>query len=318
MVALVYDGLCSFEFSLAVEIFAQDRPELGEGWYRFASAAVDAGPMRAMGGLSVTADHTLDALAEADLIIIPGWRSATSEVPEDLKKRLVRCHKQGARIASICSGAFVLAACGLLDGRVATTHWRYAEALRASYPCVEVDERRLYSDASGIWTSAGSAAGIDMLLEIVRRDFGADAANSVARRLVLPAHRSGGQTQFIERPVARETRLSVAPLLDTIRENLSEAWPIDRMAREAGLSRRTFERKFGEATGQSPNDWLTAERVDHARRLLAANPVSIEEIAYACGFGSAQVLRKHFRARVGISPTAYRRGFMAADANRSL
>ncbi|HEY1863959.1 MAG TPA: DJ-1/PfpI family protein, partial [Roseiarcus sp.] len=184
VVALLYDGLCTFEFGIAAEVFGLSRPEMGADWYRFASAAIEAGPLRAHGGLTFHADGGIDLLDEADLIIVPGWKGAEAPAPPELIARLRSAHERGARLASICSGAFVLAATGLMDGAVATTHWRYAEALRRRFPLVAVDERSLYRGANRIFTSAGSAAGIDLLIALVRQDFGPDAANSVARRIV--------------------------------------------------------------------------------------------------------------------------------------
>jgi AraC family transcriptional activator FtrA len=200
VVALAYDGLCTFEFAIVAEVFGLDRPEMGPGWYRFAAAAVEPGPLRAHGGLRVEVDGGLELLEAADLVVVPGWKGAGVPVPGALTAALV-AHARGARLASICSGAFVLAATGLLDGRRAATHWRYAEALGRAHPRVEVDAGVLYVEEGRVLTSAGSAAGIDLMLHVVRSDFGADAANAVARRLVVPAHRSGGQAQFIERPV---------------------------------------------------------------------------------------------------------------------
>lgn len=192
VVALLYDGLCTFEFGIVAEIFGLSRPEMGPGWYRFASCAVDDGPMRAHGGFVIMADNGPGLLQQADLVIVPGWRGADAPVPDALCRELRAAHQRGARLASICSGAFVLAATGLLTGGAATTHWRYADKLRALYPEIAVDNASLYREHNRIYTSAGSAAGIDLMIEIVRQDFGATAANSVARRLVMPAHRMGG------------------------------------------------------------------------------------------------------------------------------
>jgi AraC family transcriptional activator FtrA len=230
-------------------------------------------------------------------------------VPESLCARLRTAHARGARLASICSGAFVLAATGLLDGAVVTTHWRYADSLRQRFPAIEVDERSLYRSRERIFTSAGSAAGIDMMIEIVRQDFGAAAANSVARRLVMPAHRTGGQAQFLERPVALREHNAIGPLLDTIRCNMGESWTVERMARQCGMSRRTFFRRFAEATGSAPGDWLTDERVEAAKQLLGESPMQMEDVAARVGFGSAYTLRHHFRRTVGISPSEYRARF---------
>lgn len=308
-VALLYDGLCTFEFGIVAEVFGLSRPEMGEAWYRFASCAIEEGPLRAHGGFSLSPDHGIELLDRADLIVVPGWKGADAAVPDDLCRRLRAAHGRGARLASICSGAFVLAAAGLLDGGTATTHWRYAEALRARYPAVAVDHASLYRAHGRVFTSAGSAAGLDLLIEIVRQDYGPEAANAVARRLVMPAHRTGGQAQFLERPVPARRNSEVAPLLDRMRADLAAPWPLARMAGECRMSLRTFVRRFTEATGSPPAEWLAAERVEEAKRLLTAGRHSIDEIAAAVGLGGADTLRLQFRKRVGISPGEYRTRF---------
>jgi AraC family transcriptional activator FtrA len=314
VVALLYDGLCTFEFGIVAEIFGLSRPEMGAGWYRFASCAVDEGPMRAHGGLTVVADHGPEILAEADIIVVPGWKGADAPVPEALAEQLRAAHARGARLASICSGAFVLAATGLLAGGTATTHWRYAEKLRERHPDISVDDASLYRIHDRIHTSAGSAAGIDLLIEVVRQDFGAAAANSVARRLVMPAHRAGGQAQFLERPVGVREGTEIGPLLEEVRGSLGAEWTVARMAEEMGMSLRTFLRRFAEATGQSPGDWLADERVGEAKRLLTHGNPGMEDVAAAVGFGSAHTLRHHFRQKVGISPSEYRARFLEERA----
>jgi len=312
VVALVYDDLCTFEFGIAAEVFGAARPELGPGWYRFASAAVEPGPLRAHGGLAVTADGGMELIDKADMIVVPGWKGCDATIPAELIARLRKAHERGARLVSICSGAFVLAATGLLDGQWLTTHWRHAASLQSRFPKVLVDAAALYRGDGTIFTSAGSAAGIDLMIEIVRRDFGAEAANLVARLIVMPAHRSGGQAQYLERPVRIRPDHEIAPLLDHIRLRLHEGWSIARMAAQANMSRRTFERRFKQATGQNPGDWLLGERVEAAKDLLRRSSRSMEEIAEAAGFGSAHALRHHFRHRVQQSPVQYRRSFSCA------
>lgn len=316
VVALLYDGLCTFEFGIVAEIFGLARPEMGEGWYRFASCAIEDGPLRAHGGFRLTADHGPDLIDQADLIVVPGWKGAGEPVPDALCERLRRAHARGTRLASICSGAFVLAAAGLLDGKAATTHWRYAGALRERYPAIAVDHASLYRGQDRIFTSAGSAAGIDLLIEIVRRDFGAAAANSVARRLVMPAHRSGGQAQFLERPVALRRQSDVSPLLDRLRTDLRGDWTVQEMAAACHMSLRTFLRRFREATGSPPGEWLTGERIEAAKALLVEGGTGLDEIAIVVGFGTPDTLRHHFRRRVGISPREFRARF-AANAEAS-
>jgi AraC family transcriptional activator FtrA len=209
-----------------------------------------------------------------------------------------------------------LAATGLLDGRRAATHWRYAGALARRHPGVQVDANVLYVEEDRIFTSAGSAAGIDLMLHLVRSDFGVAAANSVARRLVMPPHRSGGQAQFIERPVPADGRGRLATLMDSIRADLTSSWTIDRLAREAAMSSRTFLRRFTEATGQSPGAWVTSMRVDEAKRLLEVTGLSIESIATAVGFGTVGALRHHFRTQLGLSPRDYRANFASVHRPR--
>ena len=206
VVALAYDGLCTFEFGCAVELFALDRPELGVDWYDFRVAAVERGPIRAAGGITVQARYAPGLLRRADTIVIPGWRDADEEPPAALLALIRAAHRRGARLCSICSGVFVLAAAGVLDGQRATTHWRYADRLARRYPHVHVEQDALYIDNGQVITSAGSAAGLDMLLHLVRRDYGARVGNLVAQRLVVPPHRAGGQAQFLPRPIRRTRR----------------------------------------------------------------------------------------------------------------
>jgi len=311
VVAPLYDGLCTFEFGITAEVFGLPRPEMGQNWYRFASCAVDVGPMRAGGGLVFTASNGMELIDQADIVVISGWKGIAEPVPEALCEKLRAAHARGARLASICSGAFVLAATGLLAGGTATTHWRYADALRQRYPDIAVDDASLYRSYNRIFTSAGSAAGFDLLIEIVRQDFGPAAANSVAQRLVMSAHRSGGQAQFLERPVAFREGQEIAPLLDKIRADLATTWSVKRLARECRMSVRTFLRRFVEATGQTPGDWIVAERVDEAKRLLRRNQATMDQVASAVGFGGAPALRHHFRRRLGLSPSEYRARFMS-------
>jgi len=312
VVALAYDGLCTFEFAIAAEIFGLARPEMGEAWYRFAACGIEPGPLRAQGGLTVQADGGPELLDAADLIIAPGWKGVDVPVPDSLVEALRAAHARGARLASICSGAFVLAATGLLAGRRAATHWRYAEALRRAHPSIEVDAAVLYVETQRLFTSAGSAAGIDLMLHIVRSDFGPDAANSVARRLVVPAHRSGGQAQFVERPVPKLPHSRLGPLLDRLRAEPARRWSVREMAREAAMSERSFLRRFAETTGAAPGQWLTQVRVQEARRLLESTAASVEEVARLAGFGSVATLRHHFGRETGLAPREYRARFRHA------
>lgn len=310
VVALAYDGLCTFEFGIAAEIFGLARPEMGPNWYRYATAAIEPGPLRAQGGLRVTCDGGLDLIEEAGLIVVPGWRGIDAAVPEPLIAALRRAHARGARLASICSGAFVLAATGLLDGRRATTHWRYAEALAARFPRISVAPDVLFLDEGDLLTSAGSAAGMDLGLHIIRRDFGAEAANLVARRLVMPASRDGGQAQFLLRPVPRDHEGErLAPVLAALRDDLHTTPTAAELAARAGLSERTFLRRFAEATGTTPARYLAQARLARASELLETTEADIEAVAEAAGFASGALLRHHFRAHYGLSPRDWRKRF---------
>jgi AraC family transcriptional activator FtrA len=315
-VVLAYDGLCTFEFGCAVEVFGLARPEFGTAWYRFAVAGIEPGPLRATGGLSVTVDGGLDLLGQAGTIIIPGWRGVDEPVPPPLIAALRAAHGRGARLLSLCSGAFVLAASGLLDGKSATTHWRYAAALTARFPHIRFAPDVLYVDEGSLLTAAGSAAGLDLCLHLVRRDWGPAKANMVARRLVLPAHRQGGQAQYVETPVApdRHSGSRIGPLLDRVRARLDEDWPLPRLAAEAALSLRSLHRHFIETTGQSPGTWLLSARLAHARDLLETTGLPIDAVAEASGFGTPAQLRHHFNRSLGTTPSAYRTKFASIEA----
>lgn len=310
VVALAYDGLCTFEFGVAVEIFGLARPELGPDWYRFAVAAVDEGELRATGGVRVMADGDMSLIAQAGTVIVPGWRGADTPVPDALCEQLREAHRRGCRILSICSGVFVLAAAGLLEGCRATTHWRYLETLQQRYPDVEVVPDVLYVDEGTVLTSAGSAAGIDLCLHLVRRDFGQEAANSVARRLVVQPHRDGGQTQNIVRPVpvARESK-RLGLLFDYLHQQLADNHTVASLASRAGMSPRTFLRRFQDATGTTPARWLLNERLMRARGMLEKTRLSLDSIAIQVGFGSSSTLRYHFQQHFSVSPAAYRKSF---------
>ena len=318
VVALAYDGLCTFEFGCVHEIFGLPRPELNRPWYRFEVCAAEPGPLRAAGALAVQAPHDLDLLEQADTVIVPGWRGPDAPVPRALRDALARVRERGGRLVSICSGVFVLAAAGVLDGRRATTHWRYTEALARRYPRIEVDPDVLYVDEGPVLTSAGSAAGLDLCLHIVRRDHGTAVANDVARRLVLAPHRDGGQRQFVETPVASpiETK-RLAALLDWLPAHIDENLTVGDLARHAGMSLRTFQRRIRESTGTAPGDWLIRQRVAHARHLAETTNLTVEQIATRSGFRAVETLRHHFRRLVGTTPTAYRRAFGRLDVSRA-
>ncbi|MFJ2690412.1 transcriptional regulator FtrA [Pseudomonas sp. NPDC087336] len=314
---LAYDGLCTFEFGIAVEIFGLARPEFDFPWYSHQIAAVDQGPMRAMGGIRVLVDGGLELLEQARTVIIPGWRDRQAAVPEALLTALRQAHARGARLLSICSGVFVLAATGLLDGRGATTHWRYTAELAERFPNILVDPDVLYVDSGQLITSAGSAAGIDACLHLVARDFGTQVANSVARRLVMSPQRTGGQVQFIPTPVSPTPRSDLSRVMQWARERLHQPLEVRDLASEAAMSERTFLRRFTEASGQSPKTWLQHERLGRARELLESTDQHTEQIAQHCGYRSVESFRVAFRNVVGVPPSVYRERFGRTDQRLS-
>jgi AraC family transcriptional activator FtrA len=313
VVALAYDRLCTFEFGCTVELFALDRPELGVAWYDFAVTAVERGPIRAAGGIAVAAPYRPGLLARADTIVIPGWRDPDEPPPPALLRALRAAHARGARLCTICSGVFVLAAAGLLDGLPATTHWRYADRLAARYPAIDVRPDDLYVDTGQVITSAGSAAGLDMLLHLVRRDYGAHVGNLVAQRLVIPPHREGGQAQFLPRPLAQDERGRLSKLMDYLRRHPAAPHTVATMAARAAMSARSLQRHFRDAAGCGPVEWLTRERLAVAKDLLELHDVPLARVAERAGFGSEETMRHHFRRLAGTTPAAYRRQFGAAD-----
>ena len=309
VVCLVYEGLSLFEAGVAAEVFAQPRPEAGRELYRFAMAQTQRGELRSQAGLRVRADGGLELLRGADLVIVPGWRDHREPPSKAVVDALRQAHARGSRLLSICSGAFVLATTGLLDGRAATTHWRYAEAFRALFPRVELRPDVLYVDEGDIVTSAGSSAGIDACLYIVRQDHGAEIANLVARTMVTAAHRSGGQAQFIPAPVAKKAAGEVAPVLDWARERLHTPLKVSDLAARAAMSERSFLRHFNAQVGVSPVQWLRRERVALAQHLLERGGSRLEAVAASVGFGSASALRAAFKDVLGAPPSQHRRQF---------
>ncbi len=305
VVVVAYDKLSTFEFAVPIEVFGYPRPEISP-WYSFSICSTDKGPLRAVGGFSILVDKGLRTLSSAGTIVIPGWRDPKERPPEPFLRALRRAYERGARLVSLCSGAFVLAATGLLDNRCATTHWKYSEQLSQQYPSINVNPDVLYVDEGRILTAAGSAAGIDLCLHLVRRDFGADVANYVARRIVVPPPRDGGQAQFIERPVNESSNSDVAELMDWLRLNLEGQHSLETLASRMHVSVRTLARSFHEQAGTTPMRWLAGERVRYAQQLLETTDLGVEQVSLACGFGSAQLLRIHFHRRTGTSPTAYR------------
>lgn len=306
---LVTDQVEPFELGVVCEVFGIDRSYLADPWYQTTFCAVDPQPLATTaGGLRIVCDHGLDGLDDADTVIVlpPRGHDTRPEVTSAIRAAYAR----GARLVSICTGAFILAAGGVLDGRQATTHWLHSEALAERYPAVKVDANVLYVDDGQVLTSAGTAAGIDLCLHIVRLDHGAEVANTLARRMVVPPHRDGGQAQYVEAPLpARECAEPMAATLDWAIGSLNRALTVDDLARRAFMSPRTFARRFREATGTTPLQWLLAQRITLAKRLLETTTTPVEVVALHCGFGSATALRTHFKRQVGISPLAYRRTF---------
>lgn len=316
MSVLAYDGMSAFETGIVTEVFGLPRPEFDIPWYELTICAPSPGRVRLVGGALLHTDHGLDEFAAADTVIVPGVSDVSTDVDPSVVAALRLAAGRGARVVSICSGAFALAAAGLLDGRRATTHWRYAEQLRRRYPLVQVDPDVLYVDDHDVLTSAGSAAGLDLCVHLVRKDFGASIANGVARRLVIQPHRDGGQVQFIEAPVAPEPDDNgVAATMAWALQRLDEPITVDVLANQAHLSSRTYLRRFAKATGTSPIRWLIAQRLQASLPMLEAADIPIEEIAAAVGFETAVTYRHHFRRAMRTSPSAYRRGFRSAEQN---
>jgi len=306
---LAYDGLCTFEFGIAVELFGLPRPEFDFPWYQHRIVSADPSPITVSEGIQIVSNFGLDSLSDAQTIIIPGWRNREEQPPQALLDALCEAYHRGARLLSICSGVFVLAAAGLLNGKRATTHWRYTGELAARYPGITVDPNVLYVDSGQIITSAGSAAGIDACLHLICRDYGTHIANIVARRLVMAPQRSGGQIQFIPSPVAQKPRDEIAPVLEWALQNLHSALSVKQLAARALMSERTFLRRFTEAMGTTPKAWLLQARMNLARELLEKNHLLNEHIMESCGFGSMESFRAAFRKSVGISPSSYRKKF---------
>lgn len=312
MTAVVGSSVAAFELGVAHEVFGLDRSEYASPWYRFRVIGAFGSTIPVTDGdWSITTPYTLDDLADADTVIMPVWPGLADPAPTELLDALRDVHARGGRLVSVCSGAFLLAQTGLLDGRRATTHWMYTSAFAEHFPDVEVDSDVLFVDAGdGLYTSAGTAAGIDLCLHIVRLDHGAEVANKVARRMVVPPQRDGGQAQFIDAPVPQVAADDpIGNTIEWVVANLDKPMTVDDMAAQAMLSPRSFARRFRSATGTTPVQWVLRQRVLHAQRLLETTDLPVDRIAERCGFGTATALRMHFRRVVGTTPTAYRRAF---------
>ena len=304
VVALALERVVAFDLATPAHVFGH---ACGRR-YSFAACAPAPGAIEATGGLTVALARGLEALAEADTVIVPGY-DHRADPPVAVLDALRAASARGARVASICTGAFALAAAGLLDGRRATTHWDSTDLLAARFPRVRVDPDVLYVDGGDVPTSAGVAAGLDLCLHIVRRDHGAELAGRVARRIVVAPHRDGGQAQFIDRPLAADAAGSLEATRAWALGRLEEPLDVQALARHACVSERTFARRFRAETGTTPLQWLLGQRVLEARRLLERTDLPVEEVAGRAGFGTAASLREHFARATATTPTAYRRTF---------
>ncbi|MEZ0492246.1 GlxA family transcriptional regulator [Kineococcus sp. TBRC 1896] len=312
-VAVVVDeGFSAFEFSVACEVFGIDRTEDGVPPFRFAVCTQEAGPVASRQGFSLTADHRLDRLDEADLVVVTPTKRGFGPPAPELVERLHAAVERGATVASFCSGSFTLAHAGLLDGRRATTHYLYAAELARRFPLVEVVPDVLYVEDGPVASSAGTSAGIDLSLHLVREHHGSAVATAIARRMVVPPHRDGGQAQYVEAPVRPCADESLSAALDWAAGHLHTEIDVAAWARAAAMSPRTFARRFRAETGVTPHRWLLERRVAAARLLLEEGDQSVDDVARRCGFGSAATLRQHFLRLVGTTPTAYRRTYRGA------
>ena len=311
---LVLPSVVPFDLGVPVQVFGYPRTDLGAQRYEMTVCGARPGVVPTSGGFAITAEHGLEALAEAHTVVVPGIDDLDLTIPPEVCRALADAHARGARLVSICTGAFVLAAAGLLDGRRATTHWIDVPAFRARFPRVTCDPDVLYVDEGSILTSAGVAAGIDLCLHVVRADHGAAVANAVARRLVVPAHRSGGQAQFVRRAVAAREDRPLDATRAWVLVRLGEPITVGGMAAHAGMPLRSFTRRFTAETGTSALRWLLRERLGAAQQQLEECDDSVQQVAARCGFGSAVSLRAHFQREFRTSPLAYRRAFRQRSA----
>jgi AraC family transcriptional regulator, transcriptional activator FtrA len=314
--AVAYDGLCTFEFGIAGELFGLARPELGVPWYEYRVVAASAGPMRAIGGVRVEASTNLRHVRDAGTVVLPGWSDRNELPPRALLSAIRSAHARGARIMSICSGVYVLAATGLLDGQAATTHWRYVDDLAAKYPQIDIQPNVLFVDNGQTLTSAGSAAGLDLGLYLIRRDYGSAIAAEVARRLVMAPQREGGQAQFIRHPATlpQVDDRRIADAASWALGHLDAAIAVADLAARAHMSTRTFARRFLEEMGTSPLAWILAQRLARAEALLETTERPLSDVAVASGFATVETMRHHFRNELGMSPSRYRAAFSARRA----
>ena len=307
--ALVLPSVVPFDLGVAVQVFGYRRPDLGRLRYKLTVCSAQAGLVPTSGGFSVVVPHGLGALRTAETIVVPGIDDLLLPVPLPVVRALRRAHERGVRLVSICTGAFVLAAAGVLDGRRATTHWLDAPALAERFPMITVDPAVLYVDEGSVLTSAGITAGVDLCVHVVSKDYGTAVANAVARRLVVAPHRAGGQAQFVVEPVSPERGTALESARRWAVERLAQPLTVRQMAVKAGMSMRTFARRFAAETGTSPLQWLLRQRLLAAQQLLENTDHPVERVASECGFGSAVSLRVHFRREFDTSPLGYRQAF---------
>jgi transcriptional regulator GlxA family with amidase domain len=310
--AVVDQGALTLDFAIPCEVFGLDRSDIVDPWYEFLVVAAGDRRVRTQTGFVMEAPYGLDELRRADTIVVPGWSDPEIEPSEALKQALVEAYERGARLVSLCTGAFVLAATGLLDGRRATTHWMYAERLNRRYPRIILDPDVLYVADDRLLTSAGTAAGVDLCLHIVATDHGVDVAATVARRLVMPLFRAGGQAQYVDMPITQAPGDGLSALLDWGRARLSTGMSVDDLARRGAMSRRTLTRRFKAAVGMPPGEWLQRERLRLAQRLLESTDDPIEVVSRRAGYDSPATMRAQFASRLHTSPRGYRQTFRAA------
>jgi transcriptional regulator GlxA family with amidase domain len=314
VVVLAMDGLLPFELGIPHRIFGRPKDALGRHLYEVVTCSVRSpGPVRTDADFSIVAEHGPEALATADTVVVPasyelGPVFEEGVLTDELAAALAHI-RPGTRLASICTGVFVLAAAGYLDGRRATTHWAETDQLQRLFPKIDVDPDVLFIDDGDVLTSAGVAAGIDLCLHMVRRDHGTAVANDVARRTVVPPHRDGGQAQYIHRPVPDPQQATTTGARAWALGRLHEPVQLRDMAAQESMSVRTFTRRFREEVGVSPGQWLTQQRVERARHLLESTDLTVDQVAQESGFGTAQSMRQHLQAALGVTPTAYRRTF---------
>jgi transcriptional regulator GlxA family with amidase domain len=312
---IAFDDISPFHLSVPSTVFSEGRHNAGVPRYKVLVCSAEKRTFKTLSGYSITVSHGLKDLSRAGIVIVPSWRDPYEQPPEPLLKALVSAKKRGSLIVGLCLGSFVLAAAGLLDGREATTHWSWTDELAKRYPKVRVNPSVLYVDEGDIITSAGVAAGIDCCLHILRRFHGAEIASQVARRMVIPPHRQGGQAQFIEDPMPTTVEEeSLANALDWAQKNIRKPLNLDCLAARAFVSRRTFTRKFRGVMGTSPSKWLLGLRLTLARRLLETTDISIGAVATDAGFSSEVALRQHFSAALKTSPSRYRKEFRGKSA----